>query len=114
MRISTADLLACRRPGDSCCPAFFSDPVWWFYLFWLPKYLVEQRGFTMVEMGMLAWLPYLSADIGSVTGGLLSGYLIKRNWPVLKARSAGMLPFALMMPLSIAWRTPLHVRSRWR
>jgi hypothetical protein len=48
---------------------FVSDPVWWFYLFWLPKYLVEQRGFTMVEMGMLAWIPYLSADLGALFGG---------------------------------------------
>jgi len=33
---------------------FLSDPVWWFYLFWMPKYLVEQRGFTMVEIGVIA------------------------------------------------------------
>jgi MFS transporter, ACS family, hexuronate transporter len=50
---------------------------------------------------MLAWLPYLSADLGSIFGGLVSGYLIKKKWPVLKARSAGMLPFAMVMPLSI-------------
>ncbi len=80
---------------------FVSDPVWWFYLFWMPKYLVEQRGFTMVEMGMLAWLPYLSADLGSLSGGLASGYLIKRNWTVLDARAAAMLPCALVMPLSV-------------
>ncbi len=95
------DLLKFPQTWGLVLTRFFSDPVWWFYLFWLPKYLVEQRGFTMVEMGMLAWLPYLTADIGSVGGGLLSGHLIKRNWPVLKARSAGMLPFAMMMPLSI-------------
>ena len=80
---------------------FLSDPVWWFYLFWLPKYLVDRHGFTMAEMGMLAWLPYLTADLGSICGGLLSGYLVKRKWPVLKARRAGMLPFAMMMPLSV-------------
>lgn len=100
-RIRTADLLRMRQTWGLLLSRFLSDPVWWFYLFWLPKYLVEQRGFTMVEMGMLAWLPYLTADIGSLTGGLLSGHLIKRKWQVLKARSAGMLPFALMMPLSI-------------
>jgi ACS family hexuronate transporter-like MFS transporter len=48
---------------------FLSDPVWWFYLFWLPKYLVDQRGFTVAEMGMLAWMPYLTADAGSLAGG---------------------------------------------
>ena len=80
---------------------FLSDPVWWFYLFWLPKYLVEQHGFSMMHVGMLAWLPYLSADLGSVFGGVLSGWLVKRNWPVLKARGAVMLPFALVMPISL-------------
>jgi ACS family hexuronate transporter-like MFS transporter len=80
---------------------FISDPVWWFYLFWLPKYLVEDRGFTLVQIGMLAWLPYLFADAGSIVGGLASGYLMKRNWTVLKARKAAMLPCALVMPLSL-------------
>lgn len=101
-RIPWIDLLKFRQTWGLLLSRFLSDPVWWFYLFWLPKYLVENRGFTMVEMGMLAWLPYLTADIGSVFGGLLSGYLVKRKWNVLRARSAGMLPFALMMPASIA------------
>jgi len=80
---------------------FLSDPVWWFYLFWMPKYLVEQRGFSLVQMGMLAWLPYLSADLGSILGGMFSGYLIKRNWAVLKARSVSMAVCASLMPLSL-------------
>ncbi len=81
---------------------FVSDPVWWFYLFWLPKYLVEQRGFTMVEMGMLAWIPYLSADLGALFGGWLSGRLVARGKPVLSARLTVMLPCALLMPVSLA------------
>ncbi len=80
---------------------FFSDPVWWFYLFWLPKYLVDQRGFTLAEMGMLAWMPYLSADIGALAGGALSDRLVRRGWDVIRARKAGMLPFAMLMPLSV-------------
>jgi ACS family hexuronate transporter-like MFS transporter len=80
---------------------FLSDPVWWFYLFWLPKYLVEDRGFTLVQMGMLAWLPYLFADAGSIVGGLASGHLLKRSGSVLKAREAAMLPCAFVMPLSL-------------
>jgi ACS family hexuronate transporter-like MFS transporter len=81
---------------------FFSDPVWWFYLFWLPKYLVEQRGFTMAEMGMLAWMPYLAADAGALTGGWISGRLVARGFDPLRARMAVMLPFAMVMPLSLA------------
>jgi len=81
---------------------FVSDPVWWFYLFWLPKYLVEQRGFTMVEMGMLAWIPYLSADLGALFGGWFSGRLVAQGKPVLSARLTVMLPCALLMPASLA------------
>lgn len=95
------DLLQMRQTWGLLLSRFLSDPVWWFYLFWLPKYLVEQRGFTMIEMGMMAWLPYLTADAGSILGGLFSGWLIKRNWTVIDARVGAMLPFALMMPLSI-------------
>lgn len=96
-----ADLFKLPQTWGLFLARFLSDPVWWFYLFWLPKYMVEHRGFTIVEVGLLAWLPYLSADIGAIFGGLMSGWLVKRDWPVLRARSAGMLPFALMMPVSI-------------
>ncbi len=100
-KVPWLQLLRYRQTWGLFGARFLSDPVWWFYLLWLPKYLVEKRGFTMVEMGMLAWMPYLTADVGSIFGGVLSGWLVKRGWPVIKARSAGMLPFALMMPLSV-------------
>lgn len=80
---------------------FFSDPVWWFYLFWLPKYLVEQRHFSMVQMGMLAWLPYLTADFGAFGGGIASGWLIKKGFEPLRARKIALLPCAMIMPLSV-------------
>lgn len=80
---------------------FVSDPVWWFILFWLPKYLADQQGFTLAEVGMLAWLPYLAADVGSIGGGLVSGHLVKRGWPVVRARQMAMLPFVALMPLSV-------------
>ncbi len=80
---------------------FLSDPVWWFYLFWLPKYLVDARGFTLKEMAMVAWMPYLSADLGAMFGGWMSGFLIARNWSTLAARRAVMLPAALVMPVSL-------------
>jgi ACS family hexuronate transporter-like MFS transporter len=78
-----------------------ADPVWWFYLFWLPKYLSDDRGFTMVEIGMVAWMPYLTADLGSIAGGWASGQLIKRGVPVVKARKWIMLPSAALMPLGL-------------
>ncbi len=81
---------------------FCSDPVWWFYLFWMPKYLVEQRGFTLAEIGLFAWLPYLTSDIGSLAGGYISGRLLAGKRSALQARYATMLPAALFMPASIA------------
>ena len=81
---------------------FFSDPVWWFYLFWMPKYLVEQRGFTMAQIGVFAWLPYLTSDAGAIAGGWISGRLIARSGAILPARYQTMLPAVLFMPASIA------------
>ncbi len=94
-------MLAQRDTWALLLPRFVSDPVWWFYLFWLPKYLADQRGFTLVEIGLLAWMPYLAADLGAMAGGLYSGWLVKRGRPVLQARAMGMWPFTLLMPLSI-------------
>lgn len=94
-------LLAQRDTWSLLLPRLVSDGVWWFYLFWLPKYLADQRGFSLKEIGMLAWMPYLAADIGAIAGGLLSGWLVQRGWAPLRARASGMWPFALLMPLSL-------------
>jgi ACS family hexuronate transporter-like MFS transporter len=55
----------------------------------------------MLEIGLLAWFPYLTADLGAISGGLLSGWLVKRGWPPLRARTACMWPFAAIMPVSL-------------
>jgi ACS family hexuronate transporter-like MFS transporter len=104
------NLLRYRQTWGLLLARVISDPVWWFYLFWLPKYLVEQRGFTMQQMGMLSWLPYLFADIGSVVGGIASGWLLHRlAWRPLQSRSAVMAASAALMPLSaMIGLTPSH------
>jgi ACS family hexuronate transporter-like MFS transporter len=99
--VRRSELLAMPQTWGLLLSRFISDPVWWFYLFWLPKYLVDQRHFTMARMGMLAWLPYLTADAGSFVGGIASGWLVKRGWDPLRARKAVMLPCALLMPVSL-------------
>lgn len=77
-----------------------ADPVWWFYLFWLPKYLREARGFTMTQIGLLSWIPYVASDAGSVLGGIFSGWLIHRYSPVA-ARRRTMWFCVLLMPLGV-------------
>src|SRR6185312_15875061 len=46
-----------------------ADPVWYFYLFWFPKYLADARGMTLLAIAQLAWVVYLASDIGSIGGG---------------------------------------------
>jgi ACS family hexuronate transporter-like MFS transporter len=63
-----------------------TDPVWWFFVFWLPQYLSDARGFSLKQIAMFAWMPFVAADIGNFVGGGISGWLIRRGVPVLKAR----------------------------
>jgi ACS family hexuronate transporter-like MFS transporter len=88
-----------------------SDPVWWFYLFWLPKYLTESRGLTNKQMALTLWIPYLLSDAGSILGGWYSGKLIVDGRRVLAARKAVMLWSALLMPVGIllVWKPPIPV-----
>jgi MFS transporter, ACS family, aldohexuronate transporter len=63
-----------------------TDPIWWFYLFWLPQYLSDARGFSLKQIAMSAWVPFVAADIGNFTGGWVSGYCIRRGLSVIQAR----------------------------
>src|SRR5579862_2914299 len=56
-----------------------TDPIWWFYVFWLPQYLSDARGFSLQRIALFAWIPFVAADIGNFTGGLISGYCIRRG-----------------------------------
>jgi ACS family hexuronate transporter-like MFS transporter len=78
-----------------------AEPLWWFYLFWLPKYLKDVQHFTLKEIGYTVWVPYAAADVGAILGGLASGALIRRGMAPVTARKAIMLPCALIMPLGL-------------
>jgi ACS family hexuronate transporter-like MFS transporter len=92
--------LGYRQTWGFATAKFLTDPVWWFYLFWLPKYLFEVRGFDMNQIGWALPVVYLMADFGSVGGGWLSGFLIRRGWDVMPARRISMLACALCMPFA--------------
>jgi ACS family hexuronate transporter-like MFS transporter len=64
-----------------------TDPIWWFYVFWLPQYLSDARGFSLKRIALFAWMPFIAADIGNFTGGLISGYCIRRGISVVRART---------------------------
>ncbi len=63
-----------------------TDPIWWFYVFWLPQYFSDTRGFNLKQIAAFTWIPFVAADLGNFAGGLSSGALIKKGMPVLRAR----------------------------
>jgi MFS transporter, ACS family, hexuronate transporter len=77
-----------------------TDPVWYFYQFWLAKYLAADRGLQQAELG-ITWIVFLAADAGALLGGLLSGKLIANGKSAPAARMAVMLVCAALMPLSL-------------
>lgn len=74
---------------------FMTDGVWWFYLFWLPKYLQEDFGLTLIQIVLPTMVVYNASTVGSVFGGWLSSSLIKRGWSINAARKTAMLACAL-------------------
>jgi ACS family hexuronate transporter-like MFS transporter len=77
-----------------------TDPVWYFYLFWFPKYLNDARHLTLAEVGRIAWIVYLAADIGCIVGGYISGLLIRRGMAPARSRLMVMACAAVLLPLS--------------
>jgi len=79
----------------------FSDPVWYFYIFWFPQYLTKARGFDLVSIGKYAWIPFLTADAGNLIGGAAAAFLLNRGVPVARARKVAVLFFAALMTSAI-------------
>jgi len=78
-----------------------ADPVWYFYLFWFPKYLGDARGMSLAAVASLAWVVYVAADIGSVGGGAISGALVRRGVTPVRSRLLTMTGAAMLAPIGI-------------
>ncbi|MCL5005647.1 MAG: MFS transporter [Acidobacteria bacterium] len=76
---------------------FFADPIWWFYAFWLPEYLAHSRGFSLMQIGATAWIPFLFAGIGGWVGGHASDVLVRHGRPPVTARKIVMVISAILM-----------------
>ena len=73
---------------------FLTDPIWWFYLFWLPAFLKAQYNVTGTDVALPVALVYTMAAVGSIFGGWLPMYFIKNGWTVFRSRKTSMLIFA--------------------
>jgi ACS family hexuronate transporter-like MFS transporter len=100
-RVPWTAVLRYRQAWAILLGKMLTDPVWWFYLYWLPSYLNRERGVSALTASVMLLYPYIAADVGSIGGGWLSGFLIKRGWQVGKARLFAMGLFALCMPGAI-------------
>lgn len=97
MNVRWLSLFKHRQTWAFALGKFLTDPIWWFYLFWLPKFLDARYGIKLSTLALPLVAIYLLADVGSVGGGWLSGALIKRNWTVNAARKVTMLIAALLI-----------------
>lgn len=96
-RVAWRRLLGHRQTWAFVLGKFMTDPIWWFYLYWLPKFLDAEYGIKLAQVALPLIVIYLAADVGSVGGGWLSGALIKRGWSVNAGRKATMLVAALLI-----------------
>ncbi|MEI9945725.1 MAG: MFS transporter [Chitinophagaceae bacterium] len=93
-RISWAKLLTYRQTWAFAIGKFLTDPVWWFYLFWLPDFLRKEYKLDNQQIMWPVAIVYIIASFGSIFGGWLPLKLINSNWPVFKARKTSMLIYA--------------------
>lgn len=90
---------------------FFTDPVIYFIIFWLPEYLNKERHYDLSMIGKYAWVPFIFGDIGYLLGGWLSSHWIDRGWTLPRARKWGLVAGAAFMPVGIF--APLVPSAAW-
>ncbi|MCC7043939.1 MAG: MFS transporter [Acidobacteria bacterium] len=108
--VPIAELFRFRETWGIVCAKFLTDAAWYFYMFWLPKYLLDARGFDIRGVGSVAWIPFAAAAVGCLVGGGLSSWLLHRGYSVNAARkialglSAAMMPCVMLVPhVSVPW-----------
>ena len=98
-------LISARPVWGILLAKFLTDPVWWFYLFWAPKFLHSQFGLKLDQIGLPVAAMYLVSNAGGILGGWFSSHLMRRQWSTNAARKAAMLLCAgMVLPIVFAPR----------
>lgn len=95
------DLFKYRKLWGLLVIKLFSDSAWYFFIFWLPKYLGDIRHLNIKEIGYYAWIPYAFAGVGSFVGGWLSSFLISKNFTLDASRKIALGIAAALLPVSL-------------
>lgn len=99
-RVGMKKILILRQTWAFVFGKFFTDPIWWFYLFWVPSYFNTTYSLDLRKSAIHVSTVYIVASFGSVLGGYLSSWFIKKGWPIYKARKTALFIFALcVMPV---------------
>jgi ACS family hexuronate transporter-like MFS transporter len=106
-KIPWIKLLKYRQTWAFAAGKFLTDPIWWFYIYWLPKFFSQRYGLNLTHLGLPLIVIYTMTTIGSVGGGWLSGTFIKRGWSINKGRKVVMLICAIaIVPIVFASLVP--------
>jgi MFS transporter, ACS family, hexuronate transporter len=98
-RSSWLALLRKREVWALVLPRLIGDPVWYFYLFWLPDYLQRARHFTLLDLAAYGWVPFVSAGLGCVSGGAFSDWMVRRGVSPPRARVRVLIAVGCIAPL---------------
>jgi len=110
VKIAWLRLLPHRQTWAFLLGKFLTDPIWWFFLFWLPKFLYTKYGLSLTQMGLPLVIIYNAASVGSVAGGWLPARLLKAGWTVNRARKGAMLVSALaVVPVMLV----AYLHNQW-
>ncbi|MEM7551751.1 MAG: MFS transporter [Bacteroidota bacterium] len=99
--LSMTNILAHRESWAVLISRFFIEPIWWLFVGWMPIYLADVYGFNVKEIGFFAWVPYVGAAIGSLSGGYFSGRLMTNGASVDRARKKTILVGCIIMFLGL-------------
>jgi ACS family hexuronate transporter-like MFS transporter len=109
-KVPWLQLLKYRQTWAFVAGKFLTDPIWWFYLYWLGLYLNNNFGVTLTHLGLPLIVIYTMTSIGSIGGGYLSGAMIKRGMAINRARRITMLIFALLVVPVV---TAANISNMW-
>jgi ACS family hexuronate transporter-like MFS transporter len=94
-KIPWVQLIPHRQTSAFAIGKYLTDPIWWFYLYWIPNFLRDNHKLDLTTIGLPLVVIYVIADVGSIGGGWLSSNFIKRGWTINRARKTAMLLCAL-------------------
>ena len=98
-RVSIRQLLTTREAWGCILARMLTDPISYFFIFWTPKFLQQERGFDLAAIGKYSWIPFFAAAVGNIFGGAIPAFLVRRGWTLNRARKTIMLIASLVMPV---------------